>query len=915
MRSKYFTLLTMALLLVGAKVLAQCPTLEKFNQGNGNPGSCAGVSGTPIPPSFIGTPYGVVPPGSKTAELNASWPTSPNPLPAVGGIYFNAMPTAHKAGPPTIPVLQGGKYKSQYCFYHPTGAAIPSFKTITIVYIDPIPDTVLRVCSYDPGGNEIPPPVITKQPEDQIGCLGYKSRFVVAAIKGEPTDTAVHYQWMKDGVDMPGKTDSILEIVVTAADTGTDRYQCRVIGMPSLGVALTVEVSLFLNKPHIWTGAISTNWNTAGNWIPATIPDSTKHVYVGPKLNKPFIPLADTGRCKCLTLDTGWVNLDGRLEVAGRIQLLDSTRYISALTTGHLVLNGTELPQDIPDGTFLQNRVFGLTVANALDVHNIDTLDIYGFINRILGVLTTADKITLKSVPTGTARVAQGPALGGYISGQVTVERYVPVVPGGYRAWRFLSVMTIGTQTIKQAWQENGSGIFDNPWPGYGTFITCSAASGFGPAQGYDLVMPKMSIQTFDEGAQSFTNTNVPNTNAKLLSSERAYFLYVRGDRTVLPAPVYDQGGSTTLRSKGLLRIGDQLPIAIPAGNFAALGNPFASPIDFLSLDAPEQLAVGNKFWLWDPRRSGSFGVGQWVLFSLTNAFLPQAAGGSYPNVPNTIIPLGMGFLLQGGLIGSNITVKEAAKFASNTNNGFKAPNNDRFQIALDYVKDATTVIPADGACAVFGNYTNDINADDAGKIAGAGENIAISHSGNDLTLDARPAITNDTVKLKMWNLVYTYDYRVTINPIVSTQGIKATFVDKYLQTTMPLDMTKPTVIDFKINKDTASFAINRFYIALSAAPVVTHIGDPSAAEVEIYPNPTDAQNINVNIKAADKGEYSFKIIDGQGRLVHAETYKHVGGSLNKSLSVQGRLVPSNYFVVVSKDGHELSTKKLIINK
>lgn len=915
MRSKYFTLLTMALLLVGVRVLAQCPGLEKFNQGQGGANTCGGVNGTPIPPNFTGTSYATVPGGTKTAEVNASWPSNPAPLvPAISEVFFDGVKSLHQVGPPTVPAPQGPKYVAQYCVYHPTNTNLLSFKTITLVYVDPAQDTVLSVCSFI-GTDPVDPPVITLEPTDAIGCLGYKSRFVIGAVKGEPTDTAVHYQWQKNGVDIPGATDSIFELVVTAADTGTNIYRCIAVGHPSLAVAISDEVSLFLNKPHIWTGATNINWNTASNWIPMTIPDSTNHVYVGNKANKPFIPLGDTGRCKCLTLDTGWVNLDGRLEVAGRIQLFDSTRYISALTTGHLVMNGTELPQDIPDGTFLQNRVFSLTVANALGVNNIDTLDIYGVLRRILGTLTTADDITLKSGPTGTARVAQGPAIGGYISGQVTVERYVPVVPGGFRAWRFLSVLTNGTQTIKQAWQENGSGLASNPWPGYGTFITCSAASGFGPAQGYDLVMPKMSIQTFDEGAQSFTNTNVPNTNVKTLNSERVYMLYVRGDRTVIPAPVYDQGGSTTLRSKGTLKIGDQTPFAISAGQFAALGNPFASPVDFLSVNALERVAVGDKFWLWDPRRSGSFGVGAWVLFSLANAFLPQTAGGSYPNVANTIIPLGMGFLIQGGGGASNITMTEATKFDNTSDNGFKAPNNDRFQVALDYVKDAQTVIPADGAVAVFGDYSNDIDAVDAGKIANAGENIAIRHSSTDLTLDARPAITNDTVNLKIWNLVYTYNYRMTINPMVNTLGVKATLVDKYLQTTMDLDMTKPTSIDFKINTNPASWALDRFYIAMSASAPVTHIGDPSAAEVEVYPNPTDAQNINVSIKTANKGEYSFKIIDGQGRVVHAETYQHAGGSMNKSLSVNGRLVPSNYFIVVSQDGRELSTKKLIINK
>ena len=76
-------------------------------------------------------------------------------------------------------------------------------------------------------------------------------------------------------------------------------------------------------------------------------------------------------------------------------------------------------------------------------------------------VLTTAGNLTIKSNEFGTARIAQGDAFGGYVVGDVTVERYI--ASSTKRGWRMLAAPTYG-QTIKQAWQENqAAGVNGNP--------------------------------------------------------------------------------------------------------------------------------------------------------------------------------------------------------------------------------------------------------------------------------------------------------------------------------------------------------------------------------------------------------------------------------------------------------------------
>lgn len=68
------------------------------------------------------------------------------------------------------------------------------------------------------------------------------------------------------------------------------------------------------------------------------------------------------------------------------------------------------------------------------------------------GVLTTGGFLHLRSTPSNTARVAPGDALGDYITGNVTVERYVAA--SAKRAWRLITPGVTTSTTINANWQE-----------------------------------------------------------------------------------------------------------------------------------------------------------------------------------------------------------------------------------------------------------------------------------------------------------------------------------------------------------------------------------------------------------------------------------------------------------------------------
>lgn len=87
---------------------------------------------------------------------------------------------------------------------------------------------------------------ITNQPQYRNVCPGTNVIFEVTA-----SGTAISYQWQKDGVDIPGETQSILVLSsVDGADVGL--FRCRVSGI--CGIQLSNVAALTLIDPFVITG-------------------------------------------------------------------------------------------------------------------------------------------------------------------------------------------------------------------------------------------------------------------------------------------------------------------------------------------------------------------------------------------------------------------------------------------------------------------------------------------------------------------------------------------------------------------------------------------------------------------------------------------------------------------------------------
>ncbi|MEN9568990.1 MAG: hypothetical protein RL172_221, partial [Bacteroidota bacterium] len=516
------------------------------------------------------------------------------------------------------------------------------------------------------------------------------------------------------------------------------------------------------------------------------------------------------------------LNINGNtLTINGAIS---GSGFLAGTATSNLALGGTAGSVKFATGTEVLKD---LTLNNSATASLGTILDITaGTAPNTAGtlainnsaVLTTGGNLTLKSNANGTARVAPARATGGYISGDVTVERFLPSV----RAWRFLAAPAYG-QTIKQAWQENQATAVD-PGTGFGTLITSSSASF--AANGFDYQTPGNSLL----GYVPATNTwnGYLNTFGQIATAggNSAYMLFSRGDRSVTPSP-YNAPTTVLLRSKGSLYQGDLPAISVPtAGQFAAIGNNYASAIDFTALDKTN---IDNSFRLWDPKMPGAQNLGAWVTFSASSPTpwepIPSSASGSYtPGVANTKIESGQAFMVKSTAGGGSLTFRETSKASGSKTVARPLGNNTTkaWVKANLYNMAAGEPLIVDGNVAVFASkYADAVDADDAGKMNNFGENFGILRNNLQLVVEARqPVKDTDTIFYNMKKMKQQA-YRLELTPQNFDAGVIAYVEDSYLRNVSPLNMGVPNNIDFTVNAEAASAAADRFRVMFKPALVL----------------------------------------------------------------------------------------------
>lgn len=569
-----------------------------------------------------------------------------------------------------------------------------------------------------------------------------------------------------------------------------------------------------------WNGT-TTDWHTTTNWLPSTVPTSTENVDIPGTLS--IYPVINSGNATCNNLNifstaSVTVNGGGSLAANGAI----SNAGTLDATNGTIVLNGT-LPQSVPANTFSANTVMNLTLNNSSGATLGGPLNITGTYTPTQGVLATGGFLTLKSGLTGTARIAAGSSTGGYITGNVTVERYVPAK----RAWRMLTSPLTGStnNSIFANWQNNGSVIANT-----GMELWASAANGgvVNPGTGNSGLALGIGngILTYISGSGWSPVTNTNTTNLFNGSVNNSYCVFVTGPFAGGSGNISSGSAPTVYKATGTLRTGD---VTVNAGNITAnlfylVGNPFASPVNPNALSGTN---LSNSFYMWDANLTGNFGNGGYVTYNRTlNQY--NIVSGGYSNSPVSQIQSGQAFFIQAASTGpTSILFEETDKSSGNNNAQFRNSVAGFENLRITLQKDHTgsgVYTSTDGIVASFHATTGSRELDyyDVRKMNSGSDLLSLMRSDTRLTFEHRPLVTgNDTLYLNLsGTTLANYRFQINTEDFASMAGLTAVLKDNYLNTETAISLTDTTRLDFSVTTDAASSG-NRFVIYFRPALVL----------------------------------------------------------------------------------------------
>jgi Ig-like domain CHU_C associated len=617
-------------------------------------------------------------------------------------------------------------------------------------------------------------------------------------------------------------SSGLVDLATSTPGTYTVTY--TVSGAGCAPIASTAFITI--NPAGSWTGATNTNWSTTTNWCGNTLPTSATNVVIPAGLtNYPEIGTGISALSANITIaagatvtvsGTGVLNLYGTITNAGILDLTDGKLNVLSAVT----LSGTQF----------KNKTIKDVVASssfAISATANDTLKVTGLVSFVGNgnVITTNGNLTLVSTATGTASIGDltngaSNNTGNAVTGAVNIERYIQAV----RAWRFLStpIVSGSTQTIKQAYMENGSALTST---GYGTQIT-GPATGVDAVVGADVVSIGTSMKYYNPATNSFVSIgSVDNT----IERPAGYFVFVRGDRGT------NNGSAsipTTLRMKGDIKSGDvsfdnQLS-GLPTNAFIPIGNPYPSAVDMRGVNKTGDFTGSvESYTVWNPNAAGVYGVGKYDQYI---RLIPGSGNfelvGSGGTIVRNYLESGQAIFMQSSAtvpVLSAINFKEKDK----SNNAVTILNrggeeagragvlDPTLEINL-YAKDANgSIYKADATLQKFAdNNSNIVDKNDVRKVSNNADNLFIVNGTQRLIFERRKTLVdNDTIFLNLTS-TRVAPYKFVIDPsVLGNTGLKAILKDKFLQSETPVSLTDSTTIDFNITADAASRVADRFMI------------------------------------------------------------------------------------------------------
>lgn len=555
---------------------------------------------------------------------------------------------------------------------------------------------------------------------------------------------------------------------------------------------------------RVWRGSNSNDYNTSGNWSNSTIPSTDDDIAFAQTPTNDLYLDADRVITNYYNYSTNTKKLivnGKKLTIKGSIN--HGTNSIDASLTNSEVEFGGSSAQAIAANTFVSNSAYKIKINNSAGVALNGALAITGELAPSAGVFATNNNLTLKSTSvTNTAVVSAGSTSGGYITGEVTVERFIPA----RRAYRLITspVTTSGSSLkpyIRDNWQEGtnntAAGIVNNqnPNPGYGTHISGVPGS----AAGFDVTAStNNSLFIWNAGTQGWNA--VANTNATTITAGSTYRLMIRGDRSIDYSTNTPTPTNTILRTTGTLAQGNQNAVSLSStlNAWNLIGNPYQSQVDMSTVTKSN---LKTFYYVWDPQRGTR---GAWVTFDFTTGTSDNGSA------VNKYAQPGQSFFMQTLAAGAaSITFNESHKDNSSAFTAVHRTGSSftKLFVSLNYTDTlAVNGRSADGFMVAFDPSFSNSNTDDIPKLSNMDENFSIQRSGELLAHEKRVMpVVNDSIQIYI-NQYTSQQYTIRLqweNPVAG--AVAAFLVDTYTNVEYPISASGHTDVNFTINTSVAA--------------------------------------------------------------------------------------------------------------
>jgi hypothetical protein len=201
--------------------------------------------------------------------------------------------------------------------------------------------------------------------------------------------------------------------------------------------------------------------------------------------------------------------------------------------------------------------------------------------------------------------------------------------------------------------------------------------------------------------------------------------------------------------------------------------------------------------------------------------------------------------------------------------------------------------------------YSNEVDQWDAVKATNMGENLGVLTEGQTLAIERKPLPKeSDVIALKLWN-TKEQTYALEVNPVnLGGTGLTAFVEDRYLKTSTPISLDKPSQVFFTITGDAASATSSRFQIILSRKVTDDLTRVPGKPSITAFPNPVSGGTLSLLFSNQAAGSYQVTVRNSLGQVVFQKAIQHGGSTSTQTLPLGKKLAKGVYQLQVSsKEG------------